>query len=112
MNTHFYLVAVLIAAGSALVWNQYDYLRVVNARTGARYPVLGSGLSSYIRRPWRLVSGFDDLVRIGSSRQTDPDVESARRRFLKRRRLVLVLFAIAAGAGLLFSPELGVAAPR
>src|SRR5438094_3918854 len=98
------MVAVLLVAGSVLIWNQYEYLRVLRSRTGQSFPVLGYGLTSHIVRPWRLLAGFDRLVRSTSARHTDPVVEAARQRFLRRRHWVLFGFALAAAAGLLLLP--------
>lgn len=105
MGTDVFLVALVIGAGSALIWNQYEYLQLVTERTGAPFPVVGSGLGWYLQRPWRIFSGFDDLVRVESATQTDPWVETARRRYLLRRRAVLLVFAVAGSFGLLFSPD-------
>lgn len=104
MLTEAYLAVVLVISGAALFWNQYEYLRVVRSKTGDSYPVLGSGITTYIARPWRLLAGFDQLVRVGSARQADPDVEAARQQFLRRRHLVMLGFFVAAVLGMLLIP--------
>jgi len=104
--TEIYRIVVLIILGSVLIWNQYEYLRVVRTRTGQSFPVIGSSLSGYLVRPWRLFAGFDQLVRVGSARQANPLVEAARQRFLRRRRWVLLAFVVAVGVGIIFIPEI------
>jgi hypothetical protein len=105
MLSEVYLAVVLVISGTALLWNQYEYLRVVRSKTGEAYPVVGSGITSYIARPWRLLTGFDQLVRVGSARQADPVVEAARQQFLRRRHLVMLGFLVAAALGMLLIPN-------
>lgn len=88
------LIAIFITAGAALGSIQYDYMHVVTARTGKRFPVIGLGFVWFLRRPWRILSGFDDLLRSQSATQQDPSVELARRLYIKRRRLVVLLFVV------------------
>ncbi len=102
----FVLGAIFIIAGATLVWIQYDYMRVVTSRTGKQFPVIGLGLVWFLRRPWRILSGFDDMLRSQSATQPDPSVELARRLYIKRRRLVLLFFVVFGGGVLLLWPEL------
>ena len=104
MLTELYLTGVVLIAGMALFWNQYDYLRVVRSKTGESFPVFGSGMAAYIARPWRLLAGFDRLVRVGSARQSDPVIEAARQQFLRRRHLVVLGFFVAAVPALFLIP--------
>ena len=104
MLTEVYLALVLLISGVVLFWNQYEYLRVVRSTTGGSYPVVGSGISAYIARPWRLLAGFDQLVRVGSARQADPVLEAARQQFVRRRHLVMLGFFVAAVLGMLLIP--------
>jgi len=99
-----YLATVLVASGAALFWNQYQYLRVVRSRTGESFPVLGSGIVTYIARPWRLLKGFDRIVRVGSARQADVHIEAARQQFVRRQRIVMFGFLLLAVAGVILIP--------
>src|SRR2546425_3049192 len=105
MLIEIYLAVVLAISGAALFWNQYDYLRIVRSKTGESFPVLGSGMTAYFVRPWRLLAGFDRMVRLGSARQADPTIEAARQRFLRRRHLVMFGFFVAATLGVLLIPQ-------
>lgn len=104
MISELYLASVLVVAGAVLTWNDHEFLRVVRSRTGESFPVLGSGLTAYIIRPWRLFTGFDRLVRVELARNTDPVIEAARRQFLRRRRLIVLGFLVAAILGILLIP--------
>src|SRR5947208_3140124 len=102
--TQTYLLVVLVISSAALFWNQYEYLRVVRSKTGWSYPAIGSGLSAYVTRPWRLLAGFDRLVRLGSARQADLVVEAARQQFVRRQRLIVLGFFVGAVLGMLLTP--------
>jgi hypothetical protein len=104
MKLETYMAVVLVISGAALFWNQYQFLRVVRSRTGESFPVLGSGIAAYLARPWRLLAGFDRLIRLSTSRQTDASIEDARQRYVRRRNVVLFSFLLAGAAGVLLIP--------
>jgi hypothetical protein len=86
------LSALVLGGGAALVWNQYEYLRVLRSLGSQPFPVIGLGMTSFLRRPWLLLAGYDRMFRANTARQHDPIAEAARQRFARRNWWIVGTF--------------------
>jgi hypothetical protein len=90
----FYIYGVGAVSGVLYTWALMSYLGLIHRRTGASFPMLRSGVTWYVRRPWLLLRGVQRM-REALYPQADPDLEAARRSFLERRTWIFLGVAAA-----------------
>lgn len=100
-----FLVISGLVVGGLYMWFEGQYTEVVRRKTGLRFPVLGSEVTWYLRRPWQIPRGISDLIAWIGERQQDPEVESARQRFLIRRNALFLAATLVWFVGLVLVPR-------
>jgi hypothetical protein len=80
----YYLWGVGLVFGTLYTLALTSYLRLVQTRTGARFPLIGSGVLWYMARPRLLLRGIQRMREVQYA-QSDPELEAARRMYSERR---------------------------
>lgn len=89
-----FIYLVLLVFGGLYMVAERDYIRVLSQQTGVRLPVVGAGLGWFIKRPWLIPGGVLRLSESLRRPHANPEVEAARRTFLKKRWWILLGAAV------------------
>ena len=83
-----YVAFIVVIFGGLYLLAEREYVRILSRQSGVKLPVAGAGLGWFVKRPWLIPVGVARLSQSLRERQSDPDVERARGKFLSRRRWI------------------------